>query len=130
MSVSPEFRAFVVDQLGRVVSDVRARAMFGGIGLYTGELFFALIDNDTLYLKVDDTNRADFEARGLGPFRPFGPEGEVMQYYELPTDLLEDPESLQPWIDKAVEVARRKRRRATKAGKPAPRSKRTPRKPR
>jgi len=130
MSVSPEFRTFVVDQLGRVATDVRARAMFGGIGVYAGDLFFALIDNDTLYLKVDDTNRSDFEARGLGPFRPFGPDGEVMQYYELPADLLEDPDALRPWIEKAVEVARHKRRRATKAGKPAPRAKRTPRRPR
>lgn len=111
MSVTPEFRAFVTDQLGRVLPDLRARPMFGGVGLYAGDLFFALIDDDILYLKVDDTNRPDFEARGLGPFRPFGPDGETMQYYELPADLLEDPEALRPWVDKAIAVARRKRKR-------------------
>ena len=51
----------------------------------------------------------------MGPFRPFGEGGEVMQYYELPAELLEDPEALGPWVDKAVDVARRaKRKSATK----------------
>ncbi|NOT09326.1 MAG: TfoX/Sxy family protein [Gemmatimonadales bacterium] len=107
MPVNPTFRAFVVDQLGRVLRGVTSRGMFGGVGLYAGELFFALIDDDTLYLKVDDSNRGDFEARGLGPFRPFGEGGEVMQYYEVPAEVLEDPAELGGWAEKAVEVARR-----------------------
>jgi DNA transformation protein len=110
MSVSPSFRTFVLEQLGRVLPDLRARSMFGGVGLYSGERFFALIDDDTLYFKVDDTNRADFEARGLGPFRPGGPDAEVMQYYEVPADLLEDADALRPWAERAIAVAARKAR--------------------
>lgn len=109
MSVSPSFRAFVLEQLGRQVQGVRARGMFGGVGIYAGPLFFALMDDDTLYLKVDDSNRPDFEARGMGPFRPYGEGGEVMQYYRVPEDLLEDPETLGAWAEKAIEVARRAR---------------------
>jgi DNA transformation protein len=126
MSVTPEFRTFVIDQMSRVVGGVRARAMFGGVGVYAGELFFALIDDDTVYLKVDDSNRADFEAKGLGPFRPFGPEGEVMQYYELSADILEDPDALRPWVEKAIDVARAKRQRSRKPPRPEP-SRRPPR---
>jgi DNA transformation protein len=85
--------------------------MFGGVGIYSGELFFALIDDDTLYLKVDDGNRPDFEAAGMGPFRPFGEEGEVMQYYEVPADLLDGGEQLGSWVEKAIEVARRAKRK-------------------
>jgi DNA transformation protein len=107
--VSPSYRQFVIDSLGRVVPGIRAKNMFGGVGLYAGELFFALIDDDTLYLKVDGSNRGDFEARGMGPFRPFGEEGEVMQYYQLPPELLEEPEELQSWTEQAIEVARRAR---------------------
>lgn len=107
MPVSPSYRTFVLDQLGRVAEDIRARGMFGGVGIYAGELFFALIDDDTLYLKVDDSTRPDFVAAGMGPFRPFGEEGEVMQYYELPADLLEGGEELGGWVGKAIEVARR-----------------------
>jgi DNA transformation protein len=110
VSVTPEFRTFIRDQLGRTVQGVRDRAMFGGIGIYAGDLFFALIDDDTLYLKVDDTNRDDFVSLGLGPFRPFGPDGETMQYYEVPADLLDDADALGVWADKAIDVARRSRR--------------------
>ena len=115
MSVSPSFRSFVLEQLGRATTGVRDRPMFGGVGIYCGVLFFALIDEDTLYFKVDGTNRADFEARGTGPFRPAGPDGEAMQYYKVPEDLLEDPDSLRPWVDRALEVARRKRIRRTRS---------------
>lgn len=114
MAVSASYRQFVLDQLGRAVSSLRARNMFGGVGLYAADCFFALLDNDTMYLKVDDTTRAAFEARGMGPFRPFGESGEVMQYYELPAELLEDVEALRPWVEQAVAVARRARQRGRK----------------
>lgn len=86
--------------------------MFGGVGIYAGNLFFALIADDTLYFKVDDSNRPDFEARDMGPFRPFGETGEVMQYYCVPEELLDDPESLGAWAEKAIAVARRAKGRA------------------
>ncbi len=110
MPVNPSFRAFVLDQLGRATTHVRAKGMFGGVGIYSGDLFFALIAEDTVYFKVADTNRPDFEDRGMEPFRPYGPDGEVMQYYALPEDVLEDPETLRSWVDKAVDVARNKRK--------------------
>lgn len=115
MPVSATYKAFVVEQLSRVLPDVRARAMFGGVGVYSGTLFFALMDDDVLYFKVDEVTRPDFAARGMGPFRPFGEGGEVMQYYEVPSDVLEEPDALRTWSEKAVDVARRaKSRRAPK----------------
>ena len=107
MPVTPSFRSFVLEQLGRCVAGIRARSMFGGVGIYGGELFFGLIDDDVLYFKVDETNRPDFEARGMGPFRPYGEHGEVMQYYQVPEDLLEDSELLGQWAERAITVARR-----------------------
>lgn len=105
MPVSPEYREFVLEQLGRV-TPVSSRRMFGGVGIYADGLFFALMDDDTLYLKVDDSNRGDFEAAGMGPFQPFGPDSKPMGYYELPAELLEDPDRLRPWVQAAVAVAR------------------------
>jgi len=115
MGVNPSFRTFVLEQLARATTNVRDRAMFGGVGIYSGELFFALIAEDTVYFKVDDTNRPDFEARGMGPFRPAGPDGEVMQYYAVPEELLEDPEALRLWVDRALAVARRKKGRRSRS---------------
>jgi DNA transformation protein len=107
MSVSPSFRSFVLEQLARTTPAIRARSMFGGVGIYAAELFFALLDDDTLYFKVDDTTRPRFKERGMPPFRPYGEEGEVMQYYEVPADVLEDPEELGAWVEAALAVARR-----------------------
>jgi DNA transformation protein len=111
VSVSPTFRTFVLEQLGRCVRSVHGRTMFGGVGIYAGELFFALIADDILYLKTDEQTRPEFERRGLDPFRPYGESGEVMQYYRVSEDILEDAEELRVWVDQAVEVARRARRR-------------------
>ena len=109
MPVSASFRDFVLDQLSRAARGIRARSMFGGVGIYAGELFFALIADDTLYFKVDDSNRPDFEARGMGPFLPFGDERDKMQYYEVPADLLDDTDALRPWVVRAIAVAAKKK---------------------
>ena len=82
--------------------------MFGGVGIYADQLFFALIADDTLYFKVDGSNRPDFERLGMRPFQPYGEGGEVMQYYQVPADLLEDLEALRPWTQKAIAVAAQK----------------------
>ena len=116
MPVSSTFRTFVLDQLGRVAPHIRAKSMFGGVGIYSSDVFFALIAGDELYLKVDESNRIDYEALGIGPFRPYGPDGEAMQYYRLPDDLLEDVEALRVWVDKAIVVARRKKGKRRSGG--------------
>ena len=67
MAVSASFVEFVLEQL-EPVGAITPKRMFGGVGIYAGDLFFALLADDVLYLKADDSNRADFEAAGAGPF--------------------------------------------------------------
>jgi DNA transformation protein and related proteins len=110
MPVTPEYRAFVLEQLGRVLP-VTHRSMFGGVGVYGEGLFFALMDDDALYFKTDEETRGDYERLGMEPFRPFGPEAAAMAYHQVPGDLLETPELLRPWVEQALGVARRARRR-------------------
>lgn len=109
MAVNSSYRAFVLEQLRRILPDVRARAMFGGVGIYAGSHFFAIIANDVLYFKVDDALRTDFEKMGMKPFQPYGDDRETMGYYEVPADILEDPERLRPWAEQSVAVARQRR---------------------
>jgi DNA transformation protein len=116
MAVSENYRAFILEQLARVMPEIRGRGMFGGVGVYSATTFFALMDNDVLYFKVDDSNRPDYERQQMPPFRPFGEGGESMQYYEVPADVIEDLDALRQWADKALAVARRaKVRKAKKA---------------
>ena len=44
---------------------VAVKRMFGGHGVYADGLCFAIETDGEVYLKVDDQNRADFEAAGL-----------------------------------------------------------------
>ena len=105
MAVSAQFLQFALDQLG-AVEPVRSRRMFGGVGFYARDLFFALADNDTLYFKVDERTRPAFVREGMQPFQPFGPETAPMNgYYELPPRLLEDADELALWMRTALGVA-------------------------
>lgn len=113
MAVTPGYQRFVIEQL-EPVAVITAKAMFGGVGLYADGTFFALMADDRLYFKVDDTNRPDFEAAGMEPFRPYG-DDRAMQYYEVPIEVLEDGEALQQWSQKAIAVAQRARQRKRRA---------------
>jgi len=120
MPVRPQFVAWILEQLAGV-SALRSRRMFGGVGLYSGDRFFGLIDDDVLYLKVDDSNRGDFVARGCRPFQPVKEKPEYsMSYYDVPVDVLEDADELTGWALKSVTVAaaspRPVRRKAGPAG--------------
>lgn len=108
LRVSDGFRQFVLEQL-EPVRGVVPRAMFGGVGLYAGDVFFGIIAGDTLYLKVDDGNRADYEAAGTPPFMPYPKRSATMQYYAVPIGVLENPDELLVWARKAIAAANRKR---------------------
>jgi DNA transformation protein len=109
MPVSEGFRAFVLDQL-EGLGGVHARAMFGGVGVYADDLFFGIIASDTLYFKVDDTNRADYEAAGMSAFKPYPDRPETMSYYQVPAAVLEDADELVGWARLACRVAAARRR--------------------
>ena len=97
--------------------------MFGGVGLYLDGLFFALIDDDTLYFKADEASRRRYEAAGSRPFcpDPSRPE-QSMGYWQVPADVLEDPEALVDWAREAQGVALSKRgKRVTRRRPPAAR---------
>lgn len=113
MPVTPDYRRRVVERLAQF-APIADKSMFGGVGLYADGLFFAVMDDDRLFFKVDDSNRPDFEAAGMKPFMPYGEDGGYqMGYYEVPPPVLGDDDDLAAWMDKAIGVARRKK---TKAG--------------
>ena len=119
LPVSSDYLAYVLEQLAGLAG-LSARRMFGGVGLYCEELFFGLIDNDTLYLRVNDDNRADYTARGMSQFRPYADRPELsMSYYEAPADVLEDPAQLVSWARRSVAAAMAAVKPATQAAKPA-----------
>jgi DNA transformation protein len=113
LRVTDGFRAFVLEQLGGVGA-VRARAMFGGFGLYANDVFFGILAADTLYLKVDDSNRGQYEAEGMAAFRPYAHKPMSMSYYQVPARVLEDSDELTTWARTSVRVATQPPRRKTR----------------
>ena len=92
MAVSRGFTDFVVEQL-EGCGVISTKRMFGGVGIYCGDTFFALIANDVLYLKADETLAAAFISRDLPPFE-YQQSGKkiTLQYYQAPAEVLDDPE--------------------------------------
>ena len=105
MPISEEYVTYVLDQL-EGLGTITVKKMFGGAGLYLDSVFFALIADDVLYFKVDNSNQQDYESAGMAPFRPFGEKSHIMHYYEVPIDVLDDREKLKTWVDKALLVAK------------------------
>ena len=103
-----EYLEFLLEWLSPL-GVITARAMFGGHCLYCGGVVFALVADNTLYLKVDGETRPRFERLGLKPFRPFEDKPEVMQYYPPPAEFFEDSDVMKEWGQAAVEAGRRAR---------------------
>ena len=99
------FKEFVLDQLS-ALPDVRARAMFGAHGLYSGGRFFGILDEGRLFFKTDAQSQADYTARGMPPFT-YEMKGRVMTmgYHEVPPDVLENREELVAWAHRAIQIA-------------------------
>jgi DNA transformation protein len=104
---SPGFVAFAVELLSRL-GPVRARAMFGGHGVYCGDLMIGLVDDDEIFLKTDPGTRPRFEEAGCRQWVFTGGGKEMKSSYFRPPDgAHESPEDMEPWGRLALEAARR-----------------------
>jgi DNA transformation protein len=101
------FMSYAMELLAPL-GDVRSRSMFGGYGIFHEGDMFALISGSTLYFKVDDTNRAAFEAARSHRF-------QTMPYFSVSAEVLEGGEQLHDWAGAAIAVghatATKKRRK-------------------
>jgi len=99
------FKEFVLDQLS-ALPELRAKAMFGAHGLYCGEKFFGILDEGRLFFKTDQQSQADYLARGMGPFTyEMRGKAVTVSYHEVPPDMLEQPQELTVWAQRAIRIA-------------------------
>ena len=94
------FRDFVLDQL-QSIGRVECRPMFGGHGLYHERLFFGILWRGQLFFKTDARSAPAYLALGMKPFRP-SPRQTLRTYYEVPIEVLEDPDRLAVWAGQAL----------------------------
>jgi DNA transformation protein and related proteins len=110
----------VLEQLAPL-GPVQARRMFSGSGLFLGGRMFALILQERLYFKTDDTTRAAFEAAGGEPFvyTKAGGKAVTLSYWTPPPDAVDDALALLPWARRALEAARRAAAVKPRASRPS-----------
>jgi DNA transformation protein and related proteins len=109
LKVSDGFKSFVLDQLEEL-GDVAPKSMFGGVGLYHRGVFFGILARDTMYLKVDEGNRDDYERAGMKAFKPYPGRARpgTSRYHAVPLEVLESAPELAVWARKAIKAAERR----------------------
>ena len=87
---------------------VHIRRMFGGAGIYAGDVMFGLVADKLIYLKADAGTVPAFEREKCLPFQYTTKKGKraVMSYWRLPDRLYDDPVELAQWAKQAIAVAR------------------------
>ena len=112
-----EFCDYVVDLLSPL-GQASYKFMFGGYGIYVGELMIAIVADDQLLLRADDENRPDYEALGIGPFQPYEDKSRSMPFYTVPDEVMDDPDTLVEWARKSLGATQRMKSKRTgkKAG--------------
>ena len=103
MAVNKDYAHFVQDQLSEF-GEVEFKSMFGGIGIFKDGVMFAKIGGDKFRLKVDESNKKQFEDRGMKPFHS-EKKKKGMPYWEVPQDVLEDRTELTKWANQSFEIA-------------------------
>jgi DNA transformation protein and related proteins len=109
--VDPEF----IRELFAPFGPVTVKRMFGGAGIWSDGLMFALVFDGAIFLKVDDTTIPDFEREGSRPFvytraKSQGRVGRAsLSYWRLPERLYDDTEELAVWAGRALAIAQRKK---------------------
>ncbi|WP_372930985.1 TfoX/Sxy family protein [Methyloceanibacter sp.] len=118
MPPSEGFKAFVADQLAGF-GPVNIRNMFGGAGIYADGVMFAILADDTLYLKADETSSHAFADEGMEPFTYTAKGGKpiAMSYWEVPPRLLEEPDELAEWAREAHRIACAQKKPSRKSSK-------------
>lgn len=110
MSVS-EFVQYLLDSLGPL-GELRARAMFGGYGVYADEVFFAIVDDDVVYFRVGEEDRVNYESAGSRPFSYVsrGQRRIMRSYWQVPVEVLDSAPQLQRWAKAAIHAQAHKKK--------------------
>jgi len=108
MTRKNEFKDYIEEILAPL-GRIRTRAMFGGFGIYCDDHFVAIIVDDVLFFKTDDSTKQNFLDQGCRPFEYAGRDGRrvAMSYYEVPSSAIDSSEAIAPWLALALKAAKR-----------------------
>lgn len=95
-----------LDEVFEEFGPIEVPKMFGGFGVYHDGTMFALVANDVLYFKADETTKQHFELMGLPQFE-YDRNGKniKMSYYRAPEEIFDDREKAALWARRSYKVA-------------------------
>lgn len=86
--------------------DVRARRMFEGMAIYSGEKMFAYLIGDEIGLKLSPDDRQEaMSLDGADEMRPSPKSAPMKEYVRMPADILDNYESFVSWVRKSAGYA-------------------------
>ena len=104
MSSDNGLRDYILDQLSGMGA-FETKNMFGGTAVLRNGVAFAKIKHGSLWLKVDDGNINDFIEKGMVQYTYGKDNSRKLNFYETPSEVMEDAEMLIQWATKACEAA-------------------------
>lgn len=108
MVASASFAEFLREQLAPL-GPISMRRMFGKTGVFCQGVMFAMVTEDTLYVRVDDHNRATFREAEAFPPLNYAKKGNSidLSFWRLPERLIDEPDELVTWARAALAAAHR-----------------------
>jgi DNA transformation protein and related proteins len=105
---SDSFAEFLREQLAPL-GPVTMRRMFGKTGVFCDGVMFGMVADNTLYLRVDDHNRAEFKEAASFPPLNYKKKGSMIDlaFWRAPERLFDEPDELIEWARLALAAARR-----------------------
>lgn len=85
---------------------VSARRLFGTWGLYLEDRIFAIVHGGIVYFRTNEDTVGRYHAAGAQPFLYRRADGRstVLQYHEVPAEVLEDSDLACAWAYEAAAV--------------------------
>jgi DNA transformation protein and related proteins len=108
MVASDSFAEFLREQfspLGRLAF----RRMFGKTGVFCDGVMFAMVADNTLYVRVDDESKATFKEAAAFPPLNYSKKGFAIDlaFWRVPERLFDEPDELLVWARAALAAADR-----------------------
>ena len=108
MVASASFAEFLREQLAPL-GHITLRRMFGKTGVFCDGLMLGMVTDNTLYFRIDDHNRADFQEAASVPPLNYRKKGETidLSFWRAPERLFDEPDEFVAWAQLALAAARR-----------------------
>ena len=124
MVASASFAEFLREELAPL-GRLTTRRMFGSTGVFCDGVMLGMVQENTLYFRVDDGNREAFKEAASSPPLSYTCRGRVidLSFWRVPERLFDEPDEFVEWGRIALAAAHRV---AAKNKRPATRRRQKP----